>query len=147
MKKTTQQGILGLAVAAGLGLMAGLPSAAHAGDNTIVWGKPGEITGFDAHVAGTVTSWQMYQMVYETLLTTDENMVLLPGLAESWEQTSPTSYVFRIRPGAAFSNGRPVVAADVIGSLKRIKNPETASYWTAQLGTIARIEAPDDRTV
>ena len=147
MKMTRQQGILGLAFAAGLGVLTGLPGAGHAADNTIVWGKPGEITGFDAHVAGTVTSWQMYQMVYETLLTTDENMALQPGLAESWEQTSPTGYVFKLRPGATFSNGRPVVAADVIGSLMRIKNPETASYWTAQLGTIARIEAPDDHTV
>ena len=63
------------------------------------------------------------------------------------EQTSPTSYVFKLRPGAKFSNGRPVTAADVAGSLQRIKNPETASYWSAQLGTIARIETPDDQTV
>lgn len=147
MKMTRQQGILGFAFAAGLGVLTGLPGAAYAADDTIVWGKPGEITGFDAHVAGTVASWQMYQMVYETLLTTDDSMALQPGLAESWEQTSPTSYVFKIRPGAAFSNGRAVVAADVIGSLMRIKNPETASYWTAQLGTIAKIEAPNDHTV
>ena len=42
---------------------------AHAADKTLVWGKPAEITGFDVHVAGTVASWEMYQMVYETLLT------------------------------------------------------------------------------
>jgi peptide/nickel transport system substrate-binding protein len=89
----------------------------------------------------------MYQMVYETLLTTDENLKVQPGLAESWEQTSPTSYVFELRSGAKFSNGRPVTATDVAGSLQRIKNPETASYWSAQLGTIAGIETPDDQTV
>jgi len=145
MKKRTQQGLRGFALAAGL--MAGLPQMALAGDNTIVWGKPGEITGFDAHVSGTVNSWQMYQMVYETLLTADATMTLKPGLAASWEQTSPTTYVFKLRPDAGFSNGRLVVASDVIGSLKRIKNPETASYWTAQIGTIAKMEAPDDHTV
>ena len=42
---------------------------AHAADKTLVWGKPAEITGFDVHVAGTVASWEMYQMVYDTLLT------------------------------------------------------------------------------
>ena len=110
-------------------------------------GQAGRNHGFDVHVAGTVTSWEMYQMVYETLLTTDETMKLQPGLAESWQETSPTSYVFKLRPDAKFSNGRPVVASDVIGSLQRIKNPETASYWSAQLGSIAKMEAPDDQTV
>lgn len=143
--KIARQGARSLVLAAGL--MAGTAQLALAGDNTIVWGKPGEITGFDAHVSGTVNSWQMYQMVYETLLTADETMALQPGLAESWEQTSPTTYVFKLRPDAGFSNGRPVVASDVIGSLQRIKDPETASYWTAQIGTIASITAPDDHTV
>ena len=139
----------GIAVAMAMSLAgsAGLAASAQAADATIVWGKPAEITGFDVHVAGTVASWEMYQMVYETLLTTDENLKLQPGLAESWQQTSPTSYVFKLRANAKFSNGRPVTADDVIGSLERIKNPETASYWSAQLGNIAKMEAPDDHTV
>lgn len=138
---------IALALAMGVAGSASLTASSWAADNTIVWGKPGEITGYDVHVAGTVTSWEMYQMVYETLLTTDENLKLQPGLAESWEQTSPTSYVFKLRANAKFSNGRPVIAADVIGSLERIKNPETASYWSAQLGNIAKMDAPDDHTV
>ena len=122
-------------------------SAAQADDKTLVWGKPAEITGFDVHVAGTVTSWEMYEMVYETLLTTDENLKLQPGLAASWEQTSPTSYTFHLREGAKFSNGRAVEAQDVAGSILRIKDPKTASYWSAQLGDIDKVETPDDRTV
>jgi len=136
-----------VAASALLGSVMGAALTAHAAEKTLVWGKPGEITSFDVHVAGTVASWEMYEMVYETLLTADENLKVQPGLAVSWEQTSPTSYVFKLRPGAKFSNGRPVMAADVAGSLQRIKNPETASYWSAQLGTIARIETPDDQTV
>src|SRR5580693_1537866 len=120
-------------------------NAAKAADKTLVWGKPAEITGFDVHVAGTVTSWEMYEMVYETLLTTDENLKLEPGLAASWEQTSPTSYTFKLRPDAKFSNGRPVTAEDVAGTLERIKDPKTASYWSAQLGDIATIVTPDER--
>jgi peptide/nickel transport system substrate-binding protein len=133
--------------ALGLGLAATcvLPSLAQ--DKTITWGKPAEITGFDVHVAGTVAAWEMYQMIYETLLAADENLEVQGALAESWEQTSPTSYVFKIRDGAAFSNGRAVTAADVIGSLERIKDPETASYWSHQLGDIAKMEAIDDHTV
>ena len=68
-------------------------------ESVITWGKPAEITGFDVHVAGTVASWEMYQMVYETLLTTDYELSLLPGLADSWEQESPTRFVFTPREG------------------------------------------------
>ena len=122
-------------------------TAAQAADKTLVWGKPAEITGFDVHVAGTVASWEMYEMVYETLLTTDESLKLQPGLAASWEQTSPTRYTFHLREGAKFSNGRAVGSQDVAGSLLRIKDPKTASYWSAQLGDIEKIETPDARTV
>jgi peptide/nickel transport system substrate-binding protein len=132
--------------AIGLGALLGA-NAAEAAEKTLTWGKPAEITGFDVHVAGTVTSWEMYEMVYETLLTTDENLKLEPGLAASWEQTSPTNYTFNLRPDAKFSNGRPVTAEDVAGTLERIKDPKTASYWSAQLGDIATVETPDERTV
>jgi peptide/nickel transport system substrate-binding protein len=86
-------------------------------------------------------------LVYETLLTTDDQFKLQPAIAESWQQTSPTSYTFKIRPNVKFSNGRPLVASDVIGSLERIRDPKTASYWSVQLGDIAKMEAPDDHTV
>ena len=136
--------LLGAFIGLGLGLGMGLPASA---ETTLTWGKPAEITGFDVHVAGTVASWEMYQMVYETLLTTDDALGLQPGLAESWEAVSPTKFIFTLREGATFSNGRPVDAGDVIGTLERIKNPEIASYWSYQLGEITAMEALDERTV
>lgn len=135
----------GLVAAALAGLVAA--PAAFAADDAMVWGKPAEITGFDVHVVGTVASWEMFQMVYETLLTTDENMELQPGLAESWQQVSPTEYTLTLREGAAFSNGRAVTTDDVIGTFERIMDPETASYWAAQLGEIDSIEATGEREV
>lgn len=141
----TVRTMLGGVAAAALMSLGALPALAQEG--TLTWGKPAEITGFDVHVAGTVASWEMYQMVYETLLTADEELGLQPGLAESWEQNSDTSYTLTLREGAAFSNGRAVTADDVIGSFERIKNPEVASYWSFQLGDIAKMEAVDDRTV
>ena len=141
----TSRKLFGSVAAAALMGLTALPAMAQEG--TLTWGKPAEITGFDVHVAGTVASWEMYQMVYETLLTADEDLGLQAGLAESWEQTSDTTFTLTIRDGAAFSNGRAVSTDDVIGSLERIKNPETASYWSHQLGDIASMTALDDRTV
>lgn len=41
----------------------------------------------------------------ETLLTADENMDVVPCLADSWEQVDDTTYKFHIRQGVKFSNG------------------------------------------
>ena len=138
-------GVALLGVLLGCGLLSA--TGASAEEKVINWGKPAEITSFDVQVAGTVTSWEMYQLVYETLLTTDTSLKLQPGLAESWEQSSPTTYVFKLRADAKWSNGRPVSSADVIGTFKRLNDPKVASYWARQLGSIKATEAVDARTV
>jgi len=138
-------GIALLGVFLGCGLLS--PSGANAQEKAINWGKPAEITSFDVQIAGTVTSWEMYQLVYETLLTTDADLKLQPGLAETWEQTAPTAYTFKLRADAKWSNGRPVTSADVIGTFKRLNDPKIASYWARQLGSIKSTEAPDEHTV
>lgn len=132
------------------------------------WGVVADVDGMDVHVVSTISSWQIYQMVYETLLTTDKDMALRPGLAESWRQTSPTTYQLNLRRDARFSNGRPLVAADVVGTLERITGVEMnpagvaaaktdeekkkasnriASYWSRQFGVIKALSATDDHTV
>ena len=77
-----------VAMAAAVALFA--PGAAQA-QKSLSWGTGGDVDTMDVHIAGTVASWVMYQMVYETLLTTDKDLALRPGLAESWKQNSPTS--------------------------------------------------------
>ena len=156
---------LGFALAAAAALF--VPGAAHA-QKSLSWGTGGDVDTMDVHIAGTVASWNMYQMVYETLLTTDKDLNLRPGLAESWKQNSPTNYTLNLRRDAKWSNGRPVVAADVVGSLERIAGTEMnpagvaaaktdeekkkvsnriASYWSRQLGSIKSLTAVDEHTV
>jgi peptide/nickel transport system substrate-binding protein len=123
----------------------GAPAAAAGG--TLTWGKQAEVLSFNPQRSGDGTSWDLFYLVYEQLLTTDDEGHLAPSLAERWEQLSPLSYRFHLRPGAGFSNGRPVVADDVVGSLKRMIDPKTIGPWGKQLGDITAIVAEDDRTV
>lgn len=39
---------------------------------------------------------------------------LCPVCAESWKQTNPTTWVFKLRTNAKFSNGDPVTADDFV---------------------------------
>ena len=92
----------GLAAAALAGGMAlgGMAGAESGG--TISWGKPTEVISFDPHLSGDGASWSLFHLVYDQLLSTDDDFNLAPGLAESWEEVSATSYRFNLRPDAAF---------------------------------------------
>lgn len=57
--------------------------------------------------------------VTETLVWVDENLELKPLLADSWEQTDPTTWVFHIRDGVTFHNGNPVTAEAVKACFER----------------------------
>ena len=122
------------------------PSAAQT-PSTIIWGKPSELLAIDPLRAGDGTTWTVLYMVYDQLLSTDDNMRPAPKLAESWERLSPTSYVFRLRKNAVFSNGRPLTSADVVGSLKRLTDPKRNSPWGKQIGAMTNIIAVDEHTV
>ncbi len=112
----------------------------------LVWGKTNEIDQLDPAVSGSARAWDVYHLVYEGLIGIDEQLKPVPELAESWQQTSPTTYLFNLRKNAKFSNGRALTADDVIGSLERIMDKKVASLWAGQLG-IKDVKADGDSRV
>lgn len=122
------------------------PASADA-DATLVWGKSTELLSFDPATAGDAASWQYLYLVYETLVEMDADLQPVPGLAESWEQPEPNVWVFHLRDGVHFSNGRAMTADDVVGSLERLMSPDLASFWVPQIGPVTSITAVDDLTV
>jgi peptide/nickel transport system substrate-binding protein len=55
--------------------------------------------------------------VFEGLVSFDPRLRIQPALAERWENPDDRTYVFDLRPGLRFSDGRPVAAQDVAASL------------------------------
>lgn len=106
---------------------------------------PVEANGVDPRYAELARTWQILGFSYETLVNIDENFELQPGLAESWEMVSPTEYVFQLRDDAVFSNGRPMTAEDVKGSLESLL--ASGSTWSLQLGPISSVEVTDELEV
>ncbi len=106
----------------------------------LIWGKATEADVLDPAISTGAGTWEFFNLTYEGLVGLDEEFRPTPVLAESWRQTSPTTYVFNIRRGVKFSNGREMTADDVVGSIKRVIDPKLASYWSGQLG-MAKVEA------
>ena len=52
--------------------------------------------------------------LFEGLTRMDASGAIVPGVAESWSRTGPTTWVFKLRHDARWSNGQPVTAADFV---------------------------------
>ncbi len=73
-------------------------------------------------------SWFFEQHLFETLLTYDDAIALVPNLAERWEVSSDRrQYRLHLVPGVVFSDGTPLTARDAVGSLERVLDPRTRS--------------------
>ncbi len=135
-------------VFAGLLLAASAASAQETmKGGTITYAKPGEMISLDPHTSISGVDWRILYQIYEQLLSVNDDFTFGPGLATSWEQPTPTTYIFHLNKDSKFSNGRGVVASDVVGSLERVLDPETAAFWAVQLGKVKEIVADDDHTV
>jgi peptide/nickel transport system substrate-binding protein len=136
----------------GLGAAAGIDvgttaALAASNDASIVWAKPLETTLYDPHTSILGSSWELLHLVYDGLTALDANMGPIPAIAESWEKPSPTTYIFKLRPTAKFSNGRAVTVDDVIGSLKRLTDPKTGSFFALEMGKIKALSSTSPGSV
>ena len=89
-------------------------------------------------------------LIFDALVKKDENYNLKPWLATSWEQPDALTWVFHLRDGVRFQDGRPLEAADVVWTIRSLMDPKVAGLITAKGGAFAavdRAEARDRLTV
>ncbi len=115
---------------------------------TLTVALDGEIDTIDPHRSVTIVGFQVYTQIFEGLVTLNPTLDdVVPLLAESWEQPDDTTYVFKLRQGVQFHNGKPFTAEDVIYSFNRIMDEEFGSPRRADFLPVDTVEALDDYTV
>jgi peptide/nickel transport system substrate-binding protein len=136
-------GVPSLALAAALAALLAAASVADA--KTLRWAGRGDPQTMDPYSQNENLTNNINWHVYDTLVTRDRNLRIVPGLASSWEQTSPTTWRFKLRPGIKFHDGTPFTADDVVFSFQR------ASEDTSQIRAYAKAAGKprkiDDLTV
>lgn len=112
-------------------------------------GLASEPTAFDPHYHQGTANDALTTHVFEPLVGMSADMKLEPRLAESWEATGDTTWTFKLRPDAKFSNGEAFTSKDVVFSLCRVLNNETAlsSGFANVAKRMTSIETPDPLTV
>jgi peptide/nickel transport system substrate-binding protein len=125
--------------------------AAHQGGTLKLLAKAAAGT-IDPHVNYTLQYWQLYQATYDGLLGFkkaggNEAFEVVPDLATT--VPNPTkggrTWVFTLRKGIKFSNGKTVTPADVVASLRRIfkvSSPTSGTFYAGIVGAKACIAKP-----
>ncbi len=96
----------------------------------------------------------LYALVYESLVTIDDDYRPQPLLCERWEQTgNGKTWTFYLRSGVTFSDGTPLTADDVVATVQYILDKakdETSTdkgYYANLRYFIKSISAKDGQTV
>lgn len=124
-----------------LALAAALAAGSAAQAQTLRWASAGDPQTMDPHSQNESMTNMMNGQVYERLTMRDRNLAIVPALAQSFEQTGPLTWRFKLRPNVKFHDGSPFTAEDVVFSVNRAKEPtsQIAAYATA-VGTPVAID-------
>lgn len=113
----------------------------------LVVGQDIDAVGLDPYKSTAMASWNFYEQIYNTLLEFDNQGNLQPSLAVSWESSDPQTYVFHLRKGVKFHDGKDFGAEDVKATFDRMMDPKTASIRAKQFKLVDRVEIVDQYTV
>ena len=115
----------------------------------LAFGTRNEPGGLDSHRQNQNHASNATALMYTGLTDIDRQGNIIPGIAESWEPSKDlTAWVFRLRKGVLFHNGREVDAQAVKLNLDRIKDPAIGSDWhRGAIDTIKSVEVVDKYTV
>lgn len=90
---------------------------------------------------------RIYQ-IYNPLVDLDGRLRPQPALATHWEPNSDaTQWVFKLRKGVEFHNGKSFTAADVVYSIRRHFDEDVASTGEQFVTELEKVEAEDKHTV
>jgi peptide/nickel transport system substrate-binding protein len=101
---------------------------------------PGQVTnGYTTVVAYTITNM---------LTEEDADGNIKPKLAENWEASDAAKkWVFKLRKGVEFHNGRSLTAKDVVASINYHRGPQSKSSVKPIVDPMQSVEADGDDTV
>src|SRR5213076_3267205 len=86
---------------------------------TLRWSSQGDLQTLDPHSQNELLTNSINAQVYESLVTFDKKLGLVPGLAVEWAQVNPTLWRLKLRPNVKFHDGTPLTADDVVFSINR----------------------------
>jgi ABC-type transport system substrate-binding protein len=115
--------------------------------STLVFLIESNPTNLDPRFATDGQSQHLDGLLFSSLVDRDDQMNPRPDLATSWDTPDELTFVFHLRPGVRFHDGRPLTSADVKFTFDFMLNPANRSPKRGGFRQISSVDAPDAATV
>ncbi len=117
--------------------------------------RPFEITAgieaspstLDPRLARDAYAVQMLPLVFPGLFEIGDNLEPRPNLVAEYEQADDRTFIFKLKPGIKFANGKTLVSSDVKATLESLRLPELNSPYSELGDRIEGIEILDPLTL
>ena len=86
-------------------------------------------------------------LIFDPLVRRNAHFGLDPALATSWQNPDPLTWIFHLRTGVHFQDGRPLTSRDVKWTIDSMMNGTVITVKAGSYTSVARIDAPDPQTV
>lgn len=130
-----------------LAALCGVGCARKADPNSVVMLIESSPTNLDPRIGTDAQSEHIDALIFDALVRRDEHFGLQPFLATSWENPDPQTWVFHLRSGVHFQDGRPLTSRDVKWTIDSLLNGAVISVKAGSFATLDHIDAPDAATV
>jgi peptide/nickel transport system substrate-binding protein len=88
--------------------------------------------------------YNLGKQLYDCLTTVDSQLKTRPALAVSWDsRNGAKEWVFKLRKGVQFHNGKELTGADVVRSMNQHRGPNTRSAARSLGAAMADVKATD----
>ncbi|HEV7968513.1 MAG TPA: ABC transporter substrate-binding protein [Candidatus Acidoferrales bacterium] len=104
-------------------------------------------TNLDPRIGTDGQSERIDGLIFNSLVELDSRRMPHGDLAETWETPDPVTYVFHLRGGVKFHDGRPLTSADVKYTFDSILNGTVTTPKRGSLRLVKSIDTPDAATV
>jgi len=129
---------LQLALAAALALGATVPAMAQKKGGDVVIAMTQAPPSLDPHATSAQVARNVNLHIFETLYARDENARPVPDLATGVNVSADgLTYVFTLRQGVKFHNGKDMTPADVVASLERYRKAGASASLIGAIDSVA----------
>jgi peptide/nickel transport system substrate-binding protein len=123
-------------------------ACAHKPDpNTVVVIIESSPTNLDPRVGIDAQSERISELIFDSLVHRDQHFNVQPWLATRWESPDPLTWIFHLRQGVRFHDGRALTSRDVKWTFDSILNGSIVTPKRGAFEPVASVEAPDPQTV
>jgi len=151
--------VLALILAVGLGLTgcgsgqktqapagAGTPAPVAKG-GTLKIGLDVDAGTLDPRLAKDTTASRAIDLIYDGLVYLDANLKPQPNLATKWSNPDAKTWVFNLRTGVKWHDGKDLTADDVVYTFTSLLDPGFKAPYASLYSSIDNVSAVDPQTV